>query len=341
MRRTTIEDVARMAGVGKVTVSYVLNGRSESARISSGTAEKVLNAARELNYRPNALARMLVTKQTQTLAVVFQYGDYFSAWSSFTNEVMRGVCEAAVASGYDLMLHTKPVANAECEADNLVDGRVEGALILRDQDDPTLKHLLDRDFPCVQFFTRSDDPRAAWVDADNYAGGRMATRHLLELGHRRIAMLHGSPGSVASNDRYNGYRDALESAGIPLEPRFVLQAPELSSSFEPVQRMFEGPERPTAVFVWSDDTAFLVLDVLRSMGLSVPNDVSVVGFDSLERCETTHPPLTSVRQPVREMAVRATVLLTDLLRGKQPEQKQILYPLCLDLRSSTAPPRRQ
>ena len=220
MRRTTIQDVANLAGVGKVTVSYVLNGQSKTARISDETAEKVLQAARDLNYRPNAVARMLATKETKTLAIVFQYGAYFSTWSSFTNEVMRGVCAATVELGYDLMLHTKHVGNPHTEADALADGRVDGVLILRDQDDATLKELLDRKFPVVQFFTRSDDSRAAWVDADNYYGGQLATRHLLELGHRRIAMIRGGAGSVSSNDRFNGYRDAMESAGVKVPANY-------------------------------------------------------------------------------------------------------------------------
>src|ERR1700722_20319193 len=124
--RPTIMDVARLAGVSKVTVSYVLNGQSDSARISAGTSQRVLDAARELGYSPNAIARMMVKKAGSTLAVVFQQAQYFTIWSSFTNEVMLGICQASVAQGYDLMLHTGSLSTERSEADSLADGRTDG-----------------------------------------------------------------------------------------------------------------------------------------------------------------------------------------------------------------------
>ena len=337
MRRTTIQDVANLAGVGKVTVSYVLNGQSKTARISDETAEKVLQAARDLNYRPNAVARMLATKETKTLAIVFQYGAYFSTWSSFTNEVMRGVCAATVELGYDLMLHTKHVGNPHTEADALADGRVDGVLILRDQDDATLKELLDRKFPVVQFFTRSDDSRAAWVDADNYYGGQLATRHLLELGHRRIAMIRGGAGSVSSNDRFNGYRDAMESAGVKVPANYGFAIENLETDRLKVAELMARKDRPTAIFCWSDDSAFSAMESCRALGYRIPEDVSFVGFDSLDACNRSVPPLTSIRQPIRDMAFEATQLLVQLVKGETPTRRQFLYPLTIDVRGSTAP----
>lgn len=337
MKRTTIEDVAKHAGVGKVTVSYVLNGRSKTARISSSTAERVLESARVLNYKPNALARMLVTKRTEVLAVVFQRGSMFSTWSAFTSEVMRGVSTAAVELGYDIMLHTRDLVGT-AESDALCDGRVDGALVLRDEGDATLNALTERDFPTVQFFTRSEGQNLAYVDADNYAGGRMATRHLIELGHQRVAMVRGSMRSTSSNDRYNGYRDALEGAGIGVGPERVLSIPSPSSDFEPLRQLMTSPSRPTALFVWSDDVAMICMQVLAELGLSVPDDVSVVGFDSLAECERSFPPLTSINQPIATMAQTATQLLVALVRGETPTQRQVVYPLSLDIRASTAPP---
>src|SRR5579862_1897178 len=213
-RRITIEDVARHAGVGKVTVSYVLNGRSKAARISEETRKRVLQVADELQYRPNAVARMLATKRSDTLAVVFQFGTYFSAWSSFTSEVMSGISEATVEEGCDLLLHTKQVRDALDEADALADGRVDGALVLRDEDDPTLVRLVEKGFNCVQFFTHSDGLDVPWVDCNNVLGGSLATEHLIALGHRKIAMVCGSLRSVSSNDRIAGFRSAMAAHGL-------------------------------------------------------------------------------------------------------------------------------
>jgi len=336
MRRTTLRDVAKLAGVGKVTVSYVLNGQSRVARISEETEKRVMAAARELEYRPNGLARMLASRRTETIALVFQYADLFSAGSGFINEVMRGVCAATVDQGYDLMLHTKAVANPHKEADVLSDGRVDGALALRDEDDPTLIALLDRGFPTVQFFTRCDHPNAAWVDADNFSGARMAVRHLLELGHRRISMVMGPAHSVAANDRFQGFRDALESAGVEVKEDANLRC---GSPLEVADILpdFLRKERPTAIFCWSDDTAVATIEVARSVGLSVPRELSVIGFDSLEICNRSTPALTSVSQPIFDMAAEATRLLAAILRGDSPARRQILYPLTLDVRGSTAP----
>ena len=336
MKRTTIEDVARKAGVGKVTVSYVLNGHSKVARISESTQQKVREAAHALSYRPNALARMLSNGRTDALAVVFQRGHFFAGWSGFTADVMRGVSGAAVDLGYDLMLHTRDLEPA-AEADALADGRIDGALVLRDEGDPLVGDLAHRELPCVQFFSRGKGD-APFVDADNYSGGRLATRHLVELGHRRIAMVRGPQRSISSNDRYVGYRDALEGAGIGVGPERVVSVPSNESDFEPLRRLMLAPDRPTALFCWSDEVAFVALGLLREMGLRVPEDVSLVGFDSLAACERSAPPLTSVRQPIEAMAAQATRLLAALVREEAVAQRQILVPLSLDVRRSTAPP---
>ena len=316
--------------MGKVTVSYVLNGHSRTARISESTEKKVLAAAHSLGYRPNALARMLVTRRTEILAVVFQRGSYFSIWSSFTSEVMRGVTSAAVELGYDLLLHTKDVAFTS-EADVLADGRVDGALVLRDEGDEVVEGLAAHGLPCVSFFCRAVDGMP-FVDADNVGGAEAAVRHLIELGHRRVAMLRGPLRSTNASHRVEGYRRAMSEAGIPTRPDWVV------SEVEEMYPLMKGPDRPTAVFCWSDDSAFQLLTMLRELGLRVPQDVSVVGFDSLEACNQSVPPLTSVKQPVFEMAATATRLLVSQIRHETPNETALLFPLELEIRGSTAPP---
>jgi len=335
-QRKTLNDVAKRAGVGKVTVSYVLNGRAEEARISPQTSERILAAARDLDYRPNALARMLLRKRTDSIAVVFQYADYFRSSSSFIGEVMRGVCDGCVEAGVDLMLHTKSASDLMAEADALTDGRVDGALVLRDAHDEMMELLLHRKFPVVLFFSRSDDPNVPFVDLDNFMGGKMATNHLIDLGHKRIAMMKGPLLSVSSNDRHSGYRSALEAAGIEYDAEIVLPAtPDYHS--QALMAMMRRPNRPTAVFVWSDDDAFVCMKVLSAMGLQVPDDVSVVGFDSSVACERVTPGLTSVCQPINQMARRATELLLEVVNGEGfAGPHQIVFPPRLDIRGSTS-----
>ncbi|MCW5935976.1 MAG: LacI family DNA-binding transcriptional regulator [Fimbriimonadaceae bacterium] len=338
-KRTTIEDVARRAGVSKVTVSYVLNGRQDAARISEETTKRVLEAARDLHYRPNALARMLLSRRTDSIAVAFQYADYFSSASTFTGEVMRGVCAACVDNDLDLLLHTKRVETGPAEADTLTDGRVDGLLVLRDAHDATLAEIVSRRFPAVLFFSRLEGVDLPFVDADNYSGGRMGTRHLLELGHKRIGIVRGPADSVSANDRFNGFRDAFTGAGLDPEQACVVTMENPTSDGDQLLRCLEGPEGPTALFVWSDDVAFAVMRILRDHGYDVPNDVSVVGFDSSDACERVHPALTSVRQPVHDMAYEATEMLAHIVKGIPVARRQRLFVPTLDVRGSTAPPK--
>ncbi len=334
-KRITIIDVARRAGVGKGTVSSVLNGQSRLARISEETEKRVMLVADELNYRPNALARMLVRQRTDILAVVFQRGYFFTSWSSFTAEVMKGVSTAAVELGYDLMLHTKEVS-ADQEARTLSDGRVDGALVLRDENDPITGELANHGLHCVRFFSRSSD-ETPFVDSDNVAGGYLATKHLTDLGHQRIGIVRGTNQSTASNDRLAGYLNALGDAGIKPSPNWEIEVPSPLSDFTGFERTMLSENSPTALFVWSDDVALACMSKLHELGLSVPTDVSIVGFDSLEVCDRSVPPLTSVRQPVFEMAHRATQILVAMIRGQEIAERQILFPLQLDIRASTAP----
>ena len=332
-KRFTIGDVAKLAGVGKVTVSYVLNGRGEEYRISKETQERIFAAARELEYRPSAVARSLVSKRANAISVVFQYADYFKAGSSFVNELMHGVCEACVEADINLILHTRTFTNVQEEAAALMDGRSDGALILRDFKDPLLQELHNRQFPMVLFFTRSSEGEFSFVDADNYSGGITATSHLINLGHRRIAMVVGSQGSVASNDRHQGYRQALQLSEIEFDSGLIKEF-RTSSDVDDSFIQWIKSESPTALVCWSDDVAFACMKKLNRAGFSLPDDLSIIGFDSSEACERVTPPLTSMRQPVVEIARSAARILIAASR-QEPYQPQNIFPLTLDVRGST------
>src|SRR5262249_39986971 len=188
----TISDVARETGVSKVTVSYVLNGRNTRIAISEATRARVLDAARELGYHPNALARGLARRRTDTLALVMHSPRFLSGGSGFTHALMRGILVGAHDQGFDVIVHTKPLAAVRDEVLALTDGRADGALLLRDLEAPLVELLAQRDFPFVQIFSRSLVPGVWFVDCDNVAGGRLATDHLLDLGHRRIGHVGGN-----------------------------------------------------------------------------------------------------------------------------------------------------
>ncbi len=332
-KRFTIGDVARLAGVGKVTVSYVLNGRGEENRISKETQERIYAAARELEYRPSAVARSLVSKQANAITIVFQYANYFRAGSSFVNELMRGVCEECVDADINLILHTRTFSSPQEEADAIMDGRSDGALVLRDADDPLLEILHKRQFPVVTFFCHPNQPNIPFVDADNVSGAALATRHLMELGHERIGMVVGSPGSVASNDRHQGFRQEIEASGSGYNSDLVVSSHPPESYQENFAKWFDA-QRPSAILCWSDDVAFTSIKVLHRLGVSVPDDVSIVGFDSTEDCDRHRPRLTSVRQPISEIARSAARALITATRHQAAVGPNV-FPLTLDVREST------
>lgn len=336
-KRATITDVARLAGVSKVTVSYVLNGRSKEFRISSETEQRIRSAADSLSYRPNGLATRLASKQTFTIGVVFQFADFFSSTGGFIDEVMRGVCAAAVSEGFDLMLHTRPVATPELEADVLSDGRIDGVLLLRDQGDPIHGALIARHVPVVEFFTTSELEGAYTVDVDNVQGGILATSHLASLGHRRIGMICGPAGSSPAAGRFVGFQQALGQHGIPFNPDYCITCGNSAEVRERLPELLLRKDRPTALFAWSDDSALAALDVARHLEMWIPDELSVVGFDSLDLCDSSVPPLSSVRQPIYEMAREATKLLASIIRKEAPPIRQVRFPLSLDIRGSTAP----
>jgi LacI family transcriptional regulator len=343
-RGVTLSDIAERTGVSKVTVSYVLNERPTNVRISDQTRRRILDTAQEMGYSPNALARNLARRCTDTIALVMQSPHVFRGGSGFLNEMMHGVVNRANDLAYDLMLHTKGQPDTMAEALALTDGRTDGSLLLRDRDDPLASALVTRGHPCVSIFSCPDTPNTWFVDTDNVLGGRLATEHLLGLGHRRIAYIGGSPHSSAVMQRQEGYESALRTAGITPDTRWHTQVNYSGGDFGPVLAMMRLPaaERPTALFAWSDDIAQRAITLLREeCGLRVPDDVSVIGFDGTEAIgeHGCTPALTSVRQPIYEIAAQGVSLLVSWIRGEPTNETQIVLPPTLVERASCGPPR--
>jgi LacI family transcriptional regulator len=333
--RVTIADVARKAGVSKVTVSYVMNGREGKVRISDETRQRIWKAIRELGYRPNAVARALTQQRTHTIGVVMQYAAIFGGWSGFILELLHGASHEAIDLQYDLMMYTGAHGDdAEHEANAVMDGRIDGALLLRDIDDPLSDILADSGFPHVLIFTRARRPDVYSVDCDNVKGGYIATKHLLELGHRAIVHLRGSSHSAPALDRWHGYVQAMREAGIEPDERWVLEMTAPLSDATPLVELMRSRHRPTAIFAWSDDVAIRAMQVLREMGLRIPEDVAIVGYDSTEVCNHTDPPLTSVRQPIYEMAREGVKTLVRLIEGERPQPVARIFEPVLDIRRS-------
>jgi len=333
----TINDVAARAGVGAGTVSRVLN---DSPRVSARTRARVLAAIEALEYRPSPLARALSRGRAHTLGVVVPFFTHASAV-----ERLRGVVDAWHGSRYDLVLFNveTPLQRDEHFANILRRDRADGLLVVSLPPPPVdLARLVRDGVPVVLV-----DAKGAGVPCvvtDDAHGGRLATQHLLDLGHERIAFIGDLPdnpfGFTSSAQREQGFKATLRDAGVNVRNGYVRHAPhERDAARACTARLLALKQPPTAIFAASDVQAIGVMEGARDAGLRIPRDLSVVGFDDIEI--SSYVGLTTVRQPLFQSGRIGGGLLLDAVRGADPpaaEEHEL--PLELLERSTTAPPPR-
>ncbi len=331
----TIADVAAHAGVGAGTVSRVLN---DSPRVSERTRARVLAAIEALEYRPNPLARGLSRGRCQTLGVVVPFFTHASAV-----ERLRGVVAALDGSRYDLVLFNveSPVHRDEHFATLTRRDRADGLLVMSlPPPAGSLARLADSGVPIVLLDSRGAG--VPMVVTDDVEGGRLATRHLIDLGHRRIAFIGDDPGNplgfTSSGARERGYVETMAEAGLTVRPGDIVHGPHVRNVARHLaNELLAADDRPTAVFAASDTQALGVLEAARGAELDVPRDLSVVGFDDIE--VSSYAGLTTVRQPLFESGRRATEVLLDSLAAEEPfGECEVRLDLALVVRSTTAPP---
>ncbi len=332
---STIVDVAAKAGVGVGTVSRVLN---DSPLVSDKTRERVKSIIDELDYRPSQMARNLSLGRTLTIGVIVP----FLTQSSVIDRI-RGIVATLRTTPYDLVLFTveTPAQRTE-QFRNLARNRVDGLLsVSLSPGDHEVERFQRAGIPVVLINGRHDAvPR---VVTDDVAGGLLATRHLIELGHERIAFI-GEPaldpyGVGWSEFRHQGYRQALTEAGLEVRPQYEL----LGQAGRPVAsrltlQLMHGAEPPTAVFVASDAQALGVIEAAQEAGLDVPGQLSVIGFDDIKVAR--YVGLTTVRQPLFESGCRGATLLLEALQVDELEPCEEVLPLELVTRRTTAAPAR-
>jgi DNA-binding LacI/PurR family transcriptional regulator len=332
-----MEDVASLAGVSHQTVSRVLN---DFPRIRPATRDRVLAAIEELGYRRNTAARTLVTRQSGTIGVITADMSHFGPAS-----ILLGLESASRTAGYNLSLAGVPdisAASLRAAVDQVLDQAVEAVVVIvAHQAALTLAKSLRIAVPLVLVEgDLSATPLTAGVD--QVAGARLATDHLLDLGHESVLHLPGPSDWLEAAARREGWRTALEGRGVPV-PLLMAEGDWSSrSGYESGRAMLHDPggsSKPTAVFAANDQMALGLLRALHEGGLRVPEDVSVVGFDDLPESGYYTPPLTTVRQDFRELGQRTMALVLRVLAGELTAAVQLVEPL-LVIRSSTAAPAR-
>src|SRR5215471_9271555 len=334
--RLTIRQIADLAGVSIATVSRVLNGRND---VAPETREAVARVIRENGYTANRSARGLSAGRTGFVGVVVPlvFPAYFSG-------ILDGAAEALFERDLQIVLSpTREQHDREVSVLDRLHGATDGSLIILPQESShELERHLDNGFRFVVI-----DPlvrlgeRIPSVSAANTSGADQAMRHLLDLGHRRIAQIAGPHGWLATEDRRRGYRAALASAGILPDPALEVAAvPEIEPGRKAAEQLLDLPERPTAIFAFNDNIAVGAIQAARGRGLRVPEDLSVVGFDDVELATVVTPALTTVRQPLAEMGRTAVSLLNRLLERQRFETLHLELATRLVVRESTAPPAR-
>jgi LacI family transcriptional regulator len=318
--KLTILDIARLAGVSTATVSRVLNQKQD---VDPKTRERVLRTMEEQGYVPNIAASGLAGRRSRLLGALVP-----SLTWPLVPELMRGVGEVVGSTSYELILYSVSDVNHEKDHSDVID-RIVGtrlaAGLLAVFPGPSAKHLAELhslDFPVVLIDDQGKLPdETPWISVDNRLGAYEATRHLIGLGHRRIAHIQGPLKYQVSHDRYQGYCDALSEAGISLDPSLVREGDFMPPSGRNcANAFFDLPVEsyPTAIFAGSDYMAYGAISAAEQRGLRVPKDLAVVGFDDNPSSAHMEPALTTVRQPFYEMGRRATEILLALVDAPRP-----------------------
>ncbi len=330
----SIKDIAKMADVSHSTVSRALR---HSPLINELTAEKIRRIAEESGYRASAVARSLVTRQTRTVGIVVT-----TIADPFAGGVVSGIEDAANDRGFSVILAN---SNADPEREIRVvrafeERRVDGIIVTSSRAGAVYTPMIEQmRLPIVLLNNQHPSEFVHSVMIANIDASREATGYLIELGHRRIAYLGDRNGGQSDSERFAGYRRALEAADVPFRPELMVHGdgkPE--GGTRAMAQLLALPQPPTAVFCYNDMTALGALRQIRSQGLRVPQDISLIGFDDLYIAQYTDPPLTTVRQPMRQMGRMAMETLLHLLTGSESVQS-VKVPGELIIRESTAPPR--
>ncbi len=336
VKKVTSQDVAKLAGVSRTTVSLVLND-VPGTHIPESTRQRVLEAARKLNYYPAAAARSLASGKTHVIGLVLCEGPDKVSADAFLPDVMRGIADEVSKHDYTLLFHTNVAPNDPNSYMKLVRGHhIDGLIVSAPRsDDPNLPELAKSGFPTV-LHGRLPGTDIPFVDVDNIGGAEKAVNHLIALGHKRIGLITNAPVSFTSaKARLRGYEKALEKAGIPLDENLIRYGYFLpETGYRAMTELLELPKPPTGVFVASDVVAMGALAAVHEKGLRVPEEIAIVGFDDIFASAYTVPALTTVHLPAYDLGREAAKMLFDIMGGEDFENRHMFLETSLIVRKS-------
>jgi LacI family transcriptional regulator len=330
----TLEEVAKLAGVSRSTVSRVVN---DHPNVRPEVRERVWKVIEEVDYHPNRAARSLASRRSKIVGLVIPREIHAVFSDPYFPILTEGIARACNEHNYALVLGliTPEMQNPyrRLVRGGLLDGVIVTSAV---QDDPFVARLLQDDFPFVLVGRSPQHDGVSYVDVDNISGARTAVQHLARLGYRRIATIAGPSSTIAGQDRHAGYQMGLRSAGLAYDPDLVVEGDfsEMSGQ-RGMQALLALESPPDAVFAASDMMAIGALKVMRAVGLRVPEDVALVGFDDIPLSALVDPPLTTVRQSISDLGYTAATLLFEELESEDSEaQQRLILPTELVIRSS-------
>lgn len=331
--KVSIHDVAKKSGLSVVTVSRVLN---QSPNVRQGNRDRVLQAMRELDYRPNASARSLARGKTGVIGLMLT-----TLNDSFLDAVVKEVSERLAERGYFLALSIMPEEDESFGRSLFQEDRVDGVLLLSPiREDEYVLELKKSQIPFVMLDSQRHDFSVCSVIVDNFKGGYEATKHLIELGHREIAHISGSDFFFSSRERERGYMHALEEA--ELKPYCVERGSfDISSGYEIARRWIESGKLPTALFASDDYIALGAINAFQQAGIEVPQRISIIGFDDQIIASEFRPMLTTMRQPAEQIGRTGVDLLLKAINGASRRSMTVQLTPELIVRNSTSLINRQ
>jgi len=333
----TIKDVAVSAGVSIATVSHVING---TRFVSDELKQRVLSAMEALDYRPNTLARGLRSGRTRTIGIIVP-----DASNMFFAEIGRAIEDIGFENGYSVIVCNSDnnLDKQRSYIDTLITKQIDGIIFISaGAPDAELEPLKQAGIPIVVADREIPPGQADVVLIDNELGGYLATQHLIELGHTRIACIAGPTNLNPSAGRITGFFRALHEHGLSAPPDWVISGDfQIESGDACMARLLASDLPPSAVFVCNDMMAIGAMGAIRRQGLRVPEDISVVGFDNIALSKAVYPPLTTVRQPIAEIAASICSMLFIRMdaQGEIPAQQRVVLEPDLVIRASTSPRR--
>ncbi len=328
--RSNIIDVAEKSGVSIATVSRVLNG---SEKVKAKTREKILSVINEMKYTPNPAARGLIMKKTEAIGLLLPdlHGEFFS-------EVIRGADEAVQENGYHLIVSSSHNDPNEIEAAlRFMRGRVDAIVLMSPQvNAEILLENLPKSLPIVLLNCRTDNMHYDTIVIDGYGGAREMTNYLLDLGHRRIAVITGGEKNLESEERLRGYRAAMTDKHFTPDHRLEFEGNFTEiSGYEAAKEILKFKNRPTSIFAFNDSMAIGAIKALREEGLKIPSDISICGFDDIPVAKYISPSLTSVHVPISDLGAMAINRVFDRLTKRSKDSTaHVFVPTKLCLRSS-------